>query len=247
MSNQSLRISTLISKSQILASKHAIVFIAILSLVNIPMYLVYFFTIEFFGITSASVSTILANLFNIFIGVLATSAIYGIVKDSLEHKQISLLKTLRSSLVMWPAIISTQFVLTLFSLPLYLAFVIPGLVFAIHWMFSVQVSVYEGKFGYSALKRSKQLVQGRWSQFFSFMLVLMVLKITLLIPFGTIITMFAGHSLIVFVGLSFLRDIVLIPFTIAQSLLYFYAVKTYRLPVKKGQQVSPSLQKAAIQ
>jgi len=74
----------------------------------------------------------------------------------------------------------------------YILFIIPGIIFSVWFTFSVFVFICEGLKGTSALKRSKQLVQGYWWPIFGRIVVLGI--ITLLISwikfFGPILNIF---------------------------------------------------------
>ncbi|MCX6718137.1 MAG: hypothetical protein NTY81_00835 [Candidatus Staskawiczbacteria bacterium] len=70
--------------------------------------------------------------------------------------------------------------------------IIPGIIFAIWFCFSMFVYIDEGAKGTSALKRSKQLVQGYWWPIFGRLVVIFVVAILLswIKFFGTIINIF---------------------------------------------------------
>jgi len=57
----------------------------------------------------------------------------------------------------------------------FVLFIIPGIVFAIWYLFAIYVFADKGTRGWSALKKSKQLVQGRWWPIFGRVVLLFVL------------------------------------------------------------------------
>lgn len=80
----------------------------------------------------------------------------------------------------------------LVSIAGYILFIIPGIIFSVWFGFSVYIFIWEGLKGTSALKRSKQLVQGYWWPIFGIVIVLgiVVMLISWIKFFGPIINLF---------------------------------------------------------
>ncbi len=146
---------------------------------------------SFPGITLILVYVLLILIgafFCILIGLWSqTSLYYAVNEDSAGVKQ--------SLATAWKKIASFFWVSLLVSLAVFGGFIlliIPGIIFSVWFTFSVFVFICEGLKGSSALKRSKQLVQGHWWPVFGRIIVLsiIVLLISWIKFFGPIINMF---------------------------------------------------------
>lgn len=65
-------------------------------------------------------------------------------------------------------------VVSLALMGLYLLFIIPGIIFTIYWLFAAYILVGENKGVIDSIKRSKQVVRGRWWRVFGYYLLLML-------------------------------------------------------------------------
>lgn len=98
-------------------------------------------------------------------------------------------------LTAWPYLGSFAWVLILVSLAVLgglVLFIIPGIIFAVWFLFSRYILIFEDKKGISALKESRRLVQGNWWGVFGRLLIIGILaSIISYIPFlGSLINMF---------------------------------------------------------
>ncbi len=244
MSNQPFRVSDLVKKSLTLSNQNTLLFVGIIGLVYVPVYVMYFFIVSFFNIDNFIASNSVSIALDSLIGVVSTAAMYSGVQYSVLKKSISFGKIAKMVALSWPTLFVTQLMLLALSLPLYLFLIVPGMVFGVYWMFAVQVTIFEHKFGWSALRRSFNLINHRWFHFFSFVVILFVARWLILIPYNSLTFFVPTDSLIGVVAVNVFLEILLIPFTVAQALLYFYAIDTYKSPEKKPS--SPTLQKAVI-
>jgi hypothetical protein len=62
---------------------------------------------------------------------------------------------------------------------LYLALIIPGIIFSIFWVLASYVLIFEKKLGMAALKRSRELVKGYWWAIFARYLVYIIIYVIL--------------------------------------------------------------------
>ncbi|MDD9953733.1 MAG: hypothetical protein OXR66_05345 [Candidatus Woesearchaeota archaeon] len=63
----------------------------------------------------------------------------------------------------------------LLLIPLFMLFIIPGIVFSIYWMLSFVFLAVEGKTGYAALRASKKRIEGHWFRALGYYLVMILL------------------------------------------------------------------------
>lgn len=67
------------------------------------------------------------------------------------------------------------------------AFVIPGVYLAVAYSFSVLMSIFGGFDFWTALEESRKLITVRWWKFFRFSLVLLVINLIGLLPYGLLL------------------------------------------------------------
>ena len=83
----------------------------------------------------------------------------------------------------------------------FICFIVPGIVFSIWFSFAPYVFIFEGKKGFEALKRSKELVKGKWWPIFWRIVIVMVISglISSIRFFGPIVNLlFTTPFIIVF-------------------------------------------------
>jgi uncharacterized membrane protein len=129
-------------------------------------------------------------LLMILFGILMELAISFIAKSSIEGRKLSYRKTLGSALRKWPAGIYAQLIMYIMLLPLFLLFLVPGVVYAIYWFFTSYAVMLSGKTGKAALDHSKKLVKGRFwkvfgnALFFMFFVIIAIVTISLFQAFS---------------------------------------------------------------
>jgi len=128
------------------------------------------FSERHFSVTLILVDVLLiliGALFAIIIGLWSRVALFCAVKDNTAGIKKSLSDA-------WPKIASFFWISLLAGLAVlggFILFVIPGIIFAVWFGFSLYVYIFEGTKGSSALKKSKELVKGRWWPVFARFLV----------------------------------------------------------------------------
>jgi uncharacterized membrane protein len=98
--------------------------------------------------------------------------------------------------------------------------IIPGIWLSIRWYFGLQVVVVEGLRGMAALRRSGELVDGRWWRVFTTLLVLGLLT-ALLAGVVTTLVGEAGNALVYVVVLTVMQSVALSVAALGGTLLFF--------------------------
>lgn len=118
-----------------------------------------------------SVSTVLSTIAGVYISAM----IILIVLASQKKEEIDVKKMARHGLTfLWPLLL-TSLLMVFLLLPLFVLFIIPGIVFAVYWIFTGLAVVVVNKKYMSALRYSRQLVKGRWWEVVSRIVVLSIL------------------------------------------------------------------------
>lgn len=103
-------------------------------------------------------ATILSWMLELIISI---AVVLGVSKV-LRKQKLDVRETLEESLQYWWPMLITGLIMTVLLIPLYLALIVPGVIFTVYWLFYWQVVVLEKKNYWGALKRSRELVRGKW-------------------------------------------------------------------------------------
>lgn len=118
------------------------------------------------------------TVLGIFLGILGTIALYRGIIFSDQDKKISLFEAYKESLPLFFPFILVSLLQFLAIFSGFILLIIPGIIFAIWFMFSQFSLLAEDERGRKALKRSKGLVKGKWWSVFG-RVVLFFILITL--------------------------------------------------------------------
>ncbi len=110
----------------------------------------------------------------IFSTFLAVCIIY-ILNNGTKKKAIDFGAAIKGGWSFYGKALLLGLLLFVFLVPLYCLLIIPGIVFQIYWMFAVYVLVAENKSIMKSLKRSHEIVKGRWWKAFGYMLLFYVI------------------------------------------------------------------------
>jgi uncharacterized membrane protein len=108
----------------------------------------------------------IAQLFDLFIGVLATIAVAKIAECAVNGEQISYTNALKFGVSRWGRGISVQILAGLIVLGMLLLLIVPGIIWAVYYTFGILVVALRGISGKEALDYSKRLVKGQWGRIF---------------------------------------------------------------------------------
>jgi len=105
-------------------------------------------------------------------------------------------------------------ILVVFLIILYVLLIIPGIIFTVFWVFASFILIKENTSAWEAMKRSKQIVKGRWWGVFGFGLLLVIIAIIVSLIF----------DVIPFVG-SFVSNFIMLPFAIIFLKNFYFNLK----------------------
>jgi len=114
----------------------------------------------------------------------------------------------------------------------FIFFIIPGIIFAIWFMFSQYALLLEGKRGYEALKRSKELIKGRFFDVI-YRIVIILLIIIFVFSVTKLLLTIIGLSLSILVGLVSvpISGVIMKVFEFTNSILYMSLKLLVAMPI----------------
>ena len=180
----------------------------------------------------------LNSMLELLLGVVATMAIAWLVKARIDKKKITFGEALKKSMSKWPAAIITTIVMGILVGLLTLLFIIPGLIFAIFWIFTIYVILFEDKWLFRAFKGSKEIVRGRWWKVLGFTIVFGVLSFIVSFVAGlpSILVGLIPNDIVVLVLGVFtdtLIDLSVAYFTVVAAIFYLNMRDTKLVPKSK--------------
>lgn len=165
----------------------------------------------------------LINTINSFVSILtqilSTLAVAVFIKAKLDNKSLSLKEAMNSALSNFGRGITTNLLSFIVLILLFIALIIPGIIFGIYWIFAGYALALHGKSNMEALRYSKTIVQNRWWRTFGYSAVFFILFVIgmfiLTLPFIPL----PEHPLIDFVSQS-LHSILSVGLIVIYTLFY---------------------------
>jgi hypothetical protein len=117
---------------------------------------------------------------------------------------------------------------------LFMALVLPGIIFGIFWILAFTIFILEKKGIFESLGKSFDMIRGRWWRTWGYIVILILVVFLIMIPFGIIvyiIDLFVGGGwvlnlwLYVRGAISFLLDFIIAIFTTAFVVEYYLGLK----------------------
>jgi len=104
------------------------------------------------------------GLYELLVGAFAYILLASLVRAELDGKPVDFksLWSMHFNGKVYVRYIWTMLVSGLLSGLLFLALIVPGVIFAVYWAFAGLVSIYEDEGGMKAMQMSKAMVKGRW-------------------------------------------------------------------------------------
>jgi len=167
------------------------------------------------------------------IGIIATMAIAFIIKSKLDGNIINYKMALKKSFSRWAPAIWTNILLGLLLLGLFLLLIIPGIIYAVYWMFTLYAVVLYDKSGKDALNYSKNVVKGRWWKVFCYSLVFGILSLVVGIATG-IPSWFLPESFFLTIISDVFIDVVASFFTVVFAVFFINLDSTKTAKVQAG-------------
>lgn len=105
---------------------------------------------------------------------------------------------------------------------LYLALIIPGIIFSIFWALASYTLIFEGKTGISALRRSRELINGHWWAVFARYLVYILIYVILSTVVSVLFIAAKDGSVAFYLGqfINYMAAFIFMPF----SIVFFFVL-----------------------
>ncbi len=185
--------------------------------------------------TMGSVSLIWYMIFPILAMLIITISILNKTKSPEE----SLGQTTNFAFKVFPKYFYTLLMQLVFTMLLFLLFVVPGVIYGTYWSFATMATLSTGKFGKTALMHSKELVKGRWWSTFA-----KIIGLTLFVILTAILTTVLLKSItgttdnVIYLITKLVSDIFLDGFTV---LLFLAMYLNYEATANKTQPAANTL------
>ncbi len=144
--------------------------ILLMVLLYLPLYIVMdYLGIDFNSFRTRNhplnIITIISGIITIFINVGIILIVKGRLID-FHNEDISIEYIFKESLSKWWDVLTTELLSGLIIIGMTLLLIIPGIIWSIYYIFSLQVVVIKDLRGKKALDFSKEMVSGRWWKVF---------------------------------------------------------------------------------
>ena len=128
--------------------------------------------------------------------VMAVSLIYMVF---LKPEKINVKDSIKGGMnFFWRYIWLSIIMLFLLAL-LFLLLIVPGIIFLIYWTFASYILIWEDKSAWESMKRSKEIIKGKWWRTFSYMILLGIIIVAISFVFS-IPSLFLGEKSSSFMG-----------------------------------------------
>jgi len=125
-----------------------------------------------------TLTNFLFTILNLFLGVLISA---GLLSTALSKSKFSFKELMQNGKSTYWKFFGFSLVLMIFVLLLTLLLIIPGLIFGIYWIFAACIFLEKKENIKNSLKKSKEMVKGRWWKTFGFYLLLGLVMIGIVI------------------------------------------------------------------
>jgi len=155
-----------------------------------------YFSIDYFKDLGLGLSVLIPVGILFFILYITLIVLFILMSISFIHigftKETSVKKIIKASKSYFWKYVGLTLLISLALLGLFILLIIPGIIFSVFWIFSTYVLIKEKKGITESMKRSKEIVRGRWWRVFGFSLLLILMAgavnyILRYIPFGGLV------------------------------------------------------------
>ena len=140
-----------------------------------------------------------APFLEIFIGLIAAIAIAALVEQAVEGEHLAWSSALRYGLARWLPALGTELLGALIILGLTFLLIIPGIIWAIYYAFSLYAVALRNMRGRGALAYSKGLVQGQWWRVCGILLMTSLLGQIVLLAISALLLLIADNPVAEFI------------------------------------------------
>lgn len=159
-----MSISAIMRKGWDLYTKNLQKFLVPIGIMIAP-YLLYYLVL-YYGDPSIVVLMLLLTIIMLAVNLWIAIVIIEMVNSAYKNQAFDVNKLLESSFKKIPSYLLVAFLTGLIVMVGIILLIIPGIIFAVWYSFSVYQNILEGKKGMEALNASKALVKGRWGATF---------------------------------------------------------------------------------
>ncbi len=227
-------LSDLLSDAWTFFAKHFTVIASTVLVISVPLHLIQSLFVDYRG------TDIVANDSGLwqatgwdFFGpsgalILAIGGLVGIViplsvarlTERLHHGEMTTWQTaLRLGFQKWGSGFLTLLLMGVLLTALFILLIIPGLIFAVWWIFTIIIVALTDKRLFDAMNYSRELVRGRWWKLFGYALVMALISMVVLWAVGWVFGIF-GSNYVADVAGNIISDIVGAFFIVAGVMLF---------------------------
>ncbi len=185
-------LKTLLTRAWHLYGKHYKLLLTIVLFVSVPLHIINTIIAEGYQFPAAdtidsvwdysvnalaSAQSLAIVIIALLGGVLAPLAIAIAIRAIENNKPIDYKQAFQKAIQRWTSAIITLIIMGLCLIVLYIALVIPGIIFTVFWSFAVFAVALNYKNGFEALRYSKSLVTGKWWKVFGYLIVFGLLSL----------------------------------------------------------------------
>lgn len=136
-------------------------------LINIPIRIAYLFISSFIIDTREHFFiSLLMTILEGFILLIPTISVILIISNEINGYKFKLSKIFSKSISLWKGAVITNVIEGIITFLLFILLIIPGIVWSVYYIFSMQAVTFENLRGKEALDYSKSLVKGQWWKVF---------------------------------------------------------------------------------
>ncbi len=174
---------------------------------------------------------ILLSLVLVLLSLIAT---VSIINFFVNKKAKTFGELIKSSFRFYFSVVLVSFLISLFLIPLYALFIIPGVVFSVYWMFSHFFIIDKNEKVFASIGCSFKLIRNNWWSTFGRILLLGLINLSYGFFIGFLILIFEVIGVHVLVY-SFVYDLLLLP---ASLFSLIYLVHLYKGLKSRNESVS---------
>lgn len=165
-------------------------------------------------------------------GILATIAIAFLVKAALDKKELTWQESFKLAINKWLPTIGTNIIAGILLVGLFLLLIVPGIIFSVYWYFIIYVVIFSKKWGFDAMKYSKEIVQNRWWLTLGYAIAFGLLAV-LVGAFASFPLYFMPENMALYVIGDLIIDIAISFFSVLGAVWYFaWEESKIKLPAK---------------
>jgi len=169
-----------------------------------------------------------------FIRLIGFVGIIYIIKSKIDEKEISTKKAFQKSISKWKEILTTNIILNIFLFGLFVALIIPGIIYSIYWIFAIIIIVFKNKTEIKALDYSKKIVEGKWWKIFFYLIIFTIITGAISVAISQTLYLFLPKNAISFSIIEIIKCIPHSLFIVFLSILFINLDEIKGINTKKN-------------